>query len=512
MYLQELLKNCRYPYTIPDTAAVCDKKPDITAFTYDSRKAAPGFAFVCLSGARMDGHDFARSAYDGGCRVFFAEHALDLPKDAVTVLFDDTRAALPYLSDTLFEHPQRELTVIGVTGTKGKTTIANLIGSTLNAAGYPCGVIGTIGITYGGDWYPTVNSTPESYILHETFRKMADNGVKYVVMEVSSQSVFRHRIDGIQYDIAIFSNLSEDHIGGNEHPTFEHYKDCKKQLFSQCNFAVFNADDPYSAEFIAACKSPYVTCSLQTDADFRGGAVEPYSGGSIMGIRFPVANGTEEHTVSLRIPGAFNAENALEVIAVLRQLGLSFEEILPPLSLATVPGRFEILDVLPDCTVIIDYAHNEVSLKNLLTTVRAYQPKRMVCLYGSVGGRTTHRRKELAEVSGDLADFCIITTDNPDFEPPEQIIDEIASYYTEDSAPHISIVDRKEAILYALHHAEPGDALLFCGKGHETYQLVNGIHVPFSEKEIILEETAKMRRTEQPDARFAVKQTETEGR
>lgn len=466
---------------------------EISALVYDSRKAAPGCAFVCMTGARTDGHDFAPAAYSAGCRVFFAERALSLPQDAAVILFPDTRAALPYLSDALFGHPQKELTVIGVTGTKGKTTVANLTASVLNACGRNTGVIGTIGISYNGATYLTVNSTPESYVLHETFRNMADAGVKYVVMEVSSQALFRHRVDGIRFDIAVYTNLSEDHIGEGEHPDFEHYKACKKKLFSQCDYAVINACTPYSDEFISACASPYVTYGLSDTAMLSASEAAQWADDSVMGISFAVRDGNEEITASMRIPGLFSAENGLAVIAVLRRLGLSYEELLPPLARATVPGRFEILDVLPGCTVILDYAHNEVSMRNLLSTVRAYRPKRIVCLYGSVGGRTTHRRKELGTVTADMADFCIITTDNPDFEPPEQIIAEIAQYYTADSCPHVCITDRREAILYALHHARPGDVLLFCGKGHETYQIVNGVHVPFSEKAIILEETARMR-------------------
>lgn len=505
MRLDSLLAGCSLPYTVAQMShggmtRTCD------ALVYDSRKASPDTAFVALAGAKSDGHLYAEKAYELGARIFFAERALSLPEDATVILFENTRAALAMLSDVFFSHPQRELTVIGITGTKGKTTTAYLLASVLQANGYETGIIGTVGITYGGKTYPTVNSTPESYVLHKTFREMADAGVKYVVMEVSSQSLFTHRVDGIRFAYGVFTNLSEDHIGEGEHPSFAHYKDSKKHLFSMCEHAVLSMDSPYFDEFVQSCSCPYTTFGRDKSASFTASDIAPWRSETAMGVSFRCIEADKEHFISLRIPGAFNVQNALAAIAVLRRLGLSYEQILPPLARATVPGRFEIIDALPYITAVIDYAHNGISMENLLTTVRAYHPKRIVCLYGTVGGRTKHRREELGTVTADLADFCILTTDNPDFEAPEQIIADLIPYYNADTAPYVAIVDRKEAILYALHHAQVGDVLLFCGKGHETYQIVNGVHVPFSEKAIILEECARM--TEQaPQAAQKAKKT-----
>ena len=273
-----------------------------------------------------------------------------------------------------------------------------------------------------------------------------------------------------------------------------------------CEHAVLSMDSPYFDEFVQSCSCPYTTFGRDKSASFTASDIAPWRSETAMGVSFRCIEADKEHFISLRIPGAFNVQNALAAIAVLRRLGLSYEQILPPLARATVPGRFEIIDALPYITAVIDYAHNGISMENLLTTVRAYHPKRIVCLYGTVGGRTKHRREELGTVTADLADFCILTTDNPDFEAPEQIIADLIPYYNADTAPYVAIVDRKEAILYALHHAQVGDVLLFCGKGHETYQIVNGVHVPFSEKAIILEECARM--TEQaPQAAQKAKKT-----
>ena len=495
MNITKLLSESGIEYT----ASTADLTPwdgiCLSALVYDSRKASPDTAFVCLSGVRADGHDFAPAAYDLGCRIFFAEHALSLPDDALVIVCRDTRAALPYLSDAFFDHPQRELTLIGVTGTKGKTTVVNLIASAANDAGLPCGTIGTIGITYGDTLLPTVNSTPESYEIHHAFRQMADAGMKAVAMEVSSLALVRHRVDGIRFDIGVFTNLSEDHVSPIEHPDFDDYKKAKMRLFSMCDSALISADDEHTPDFIAACRCPHETYGFSQSADHKAENIAPWKTDTALGITFDLTSRGITHKASLKLPGDFNAHNAVCAAALLSHLGISYGEILPALSCATVPGRLEMLDAFDDCTVILDYAHNEMSMRSLLTTVRDYKPRRIICVYGSIGDRAQNRRRELAAVTGDLADYAIITTDNPGYEDPEAIVAEIASYYNDDMCPHTAIVDREAAVLHALSMARTGDVLLFCGKGHETYQLVRGIHVPFSEKAIILQYAKEHRRS-----------------
>lgn len=487
MTITKLLCESGIAYTVSQGDLTAWDGMDLSALVYDSRRASADSAFVCLPGVRVDGHDFAAAVYEAGCRIFFAEHPLDLPADALVIVCDDTRASLPYLSDAFFDHPQRELTLIGVTGTKGKTTVVNLIASAANDAGFGCGTIGTIGITYGDTLLPTVNSTPESYEIHRALRLMADAGMKAAAMEVSSLALVRHRVDGIRFDIGIFTNLTEDHVSPIEHPDFDDYKQAKMRLFSMCDFALISADDAHSPDFLAACRCPCETYGFAEAADHRAEHITPWKSDTALGISFDYLHGDDRKAVSIKLPGDCNAHNAVCALAVLSHLGLDGTAVLSALSRATVPGRMEMVDAFDDRTVIIDYAHNEMSMRSLLETVRTYHPRRIICVFGSIGDRAQNRRRELALVTGDLADYAIITTDNPGYEDPEAIVSEIASFYTDDMCPHTVIVDREAAVLHALNMARPGDVLLFCGKGHENYQLVRGIHVPFSEKEIILQ-------------------------
>lgn len=507
MLLTYLLRESKIEYDIP--RGMPDKDPDILDLIYDSRKAAPQTAFVCLNGVSTDGHHYAANAYRSGCRCFFTEHEVSLPDDAVIIICGDTRAALAALSDAFFEHPSDSLKLIGVTGTKGKTTVTSLIYSVLNKAGFPCGVIGSNGIRFGGQYRPTLNTTPESYELHKTFREMADSGIRYVAMEVSSQALFTHRVDGILFDIAVFTNLSEDHIGEGEHPDLAHYKRSKISLFRQCRFAVMNADDPVFRDFAAACVSPRLTFGIYQYADISASAVHAFNRSNTLGISFRCKYQTASFDCSMKLPGIYNVYNALAVIGVCLRLGVSPDSVALFLSESTVRGRFEIIPALSYCTVVIDYAHNAASMKNLLETVRSYHPHRIICLFGSVGGRTRGRRRELSEIAADLADFCILTSDNPNFENPSDIISEMERYFDDTSCPHVSIPDRSEAIRYALHMARDGDIILLCGKGHEDYQLINGIKVPFSEKEIVLKAAAALLpETQANDIAFSVRNRE----
>ena len=456
----------------------------------DSREARPGSLFFCLTGANADGHSYARAAYDQGARVFAVEHPVELPDDATVVAFSDTREAMAHLSAAFYGHPYRRLKLVGITGTKGKTTTALLIQKILTDQGISTGYIGTNGISYADKHFASVNTTPESLVLHRHLHNMTEAGVEAAVLEVSSQALWMHRVDGVDFDACLFTNLSRDHVGGCEHPTFEHYKNSKRALFTvhKAGAVICNADDP-SAEDMVGTAGVIRTSMTDPSCDWYADGVAPKREGARLGVAFTCHHGGESREGFLPLPGSFNVSNALLALAVCcDRFGVPVERALEALSRVAVAGRFEsvLVPTMPDVTFLLDYAHNQVSLQASLETLRAYHPKRLICLVGSVGDRTFERRAQLAEVAGRLADFCIVTSDNPGCEPPEQIIREMLAAFPEDGCPRVGIPDRAEAIAKAVAMAEPGDILLLAGKGHENYQLIGKERVPFSEREILL--------------------------
>ncbi|MCM1364373.1 MAG: UDP-N-acetylmuramoyl-L-alanyl-D-glutamate--2,6-diaminopimelate ligase [Faecalibacterium sp.] len=459
-----------------------DPEQQINDIAYDSRKARENVMFVCLTGARADGHNFAKSAYDNGCRVFLCEREIDLPNDAQIILCEDTRASLAVASCNLFEHPSKELAVIGITGTKGKTTVAHIVQSVLNSAGIKCGIIGTVGAGYDDVKLPTVNTTPESYELQKMFRLMLNAGCKAVAIEVSSLGLKFHRVDSTVFSLGVFTNLYPDHIGTNEHATFEEYAYWKKQLFPMCKKAIVNIDDAFSDDIISECKCPVVTYGYSEKADYRLDETQKVKLGHVLGVNFKFTHNDAQREYMISMPGDINAHNSLIAVAVADSLGVDSDSIKNGLSHVFVKGRGEIVETGKDYTILIDYAHNGVSLTSILDTVRAYEHNRIIALYGSVGGRTEIRRRELGLVSGAMCDLTIITSDDPDFEDPENIIKDIAAAVEEAGGKYVAIPDRAEAIHYAISIAQKGDILVFAGKGHEEFMKINGEKVPFSEK------------------------------
>ncbi len=496
MQLKQLLKAV---WTLKDSSGLED---EITDLVYDSRKATPGTMFFCLRGAKTDGHRYAVSAYENGCRHFVCDHPLDLPIDATQFCFDDTRATLADLSAAFYGYPAKQLTLIGVTGTKGKSTVATFIHQILNLNGKKCGLIGTTGAYIGDEYRPTANTTPESKELHKLFREMVNAGLKYCVMEVSSQAYLTGRVRGLQFEEAVFTNLSPDHIGPGEHRDFHDYQACKAALFRHTSHAVLNGDDGYSAAMIAGaeCERSYYGLAIyhpekgEDKTWLLADTVTRWQKQGRMGIGFDYRYGGIRYTVSLPLPGIFNVYNALAAAAVCRRLGLTHPNIALALEQVCVKGRFETVQLpgYPDTTFIIDYAHNGISLRSILEEIRSYRPRRVVCLFGSVGGRTEIRRKELGEVAAELADLSILTADNPDFEDPVAICDDIAAVMS--GADYVIVPDRAEAVRHAVRIARAGDVILFAGKGHEDYQLIKGEKVPFSERQILTETVAMLAR------------------
>lgn len=484
MILTKLFEKIEYTVLAGNASSV-----DVRCIEYNSMKIRGGELFVCLPGARVDGHSFAKSAYNAGCRAFLCERPVELPSDAFIAVTPDTRSALAEISATFYGYPAEKLHIIGVTGTKGKTTTALLIQSILENSGIPCAYIGSNGVIINGRHVETVNTTPESRELQHYFATMVAEGVTHAAIEVSSQALEHNRVQGLDFDVCIFTNLSPDHIGEGEHASFEEYRDAKRKLFSDyvTKLAVINADDEASEYMVRGAGVPTVTFSMKGDADFSGSGCDIYRDETSLGITFACENGGTITKVTMRTPGLFSASNGLAAIAACSYFGVSVESSAEILARTPVNGRFEVVDGLAGRTFIVDYAHNGLSLTSALKVLRQYDPTRLICVFGSVGGRTRGRRRELAEAASALADYCIITSDNPDFEEPSEITDEIVNYFDK-STPYEVIVDREKAVRRAVSMAEVGDIVLFAGKGHERYQLVRGEKVAFCERDIIKDE------------------------
>lgn len=456
---------------------------------YDSRKACPGAVFVCMKGARVDSHEFCSQVYEEGTRVFVTEHPVSLPQDAVVIQVENGRKALAYLSAARFGYPDRKMVTIGVTGTKGKTTTTHMIQAILEACGKKVGMIGTNGAYFAGVAEPTRNTTPESYQLHEYFSRMVEAGCQYMVMEVSSQAFKMHRTDGIFFDYGIFTNISPDHIGPDEHADFEEYLACKSMLFQQCRIGIANLDDAHTHQVTAHADCPIYTYSLEQEADFQAKRIRYVAEVGFVGLEFDVT-GRLEADVKVSVPGKFNVSNAMAALSVCSFFHLPKEQVRHALEHLHVNGRMEIAYASDLCKVVIDYAHNAVSMESLLKTLRDYHPARLVVVFGCGGNRSKDRRYSMGEMAGRLADLSIITADNSRYEKVEDIIEDIKSTLIPTGGAYLEIPDRREAITYAITHAEKGDMIAIIGKGHEDYQEVNGIRTHFLDREVVDEVVA----------------------
>ena len=459
---------------------------EITTLINDSRKAEKGSVFVCISGAVSDGHSYAADVAAKGAAALVVEHEVDVPADVTVILVKDTRYALALMSAAYFGYPAEKMKIIGITGTKGKTTTTYMIKSILDGVGHKVGLIGTIEAIIGEKHIPAANTTPESYTIHKYFAEMAEAGCDCVVMEVSSQGLMLHRTAGIPFEIGIFTNLGKDHIGPNEHKDFEDYKRCKGLLFRQCRLGIANVDDKYFKDVFRNATCRVETFGFSENADLRAENIKLVSRPGYLGVAYHVS-GLMDFDVEIDIPGKFSVYNSLTAIAVCRHFQVPVEKIKEVLKQAKVKGRIEMIKVSDEFTLMIDYAHNAMSLESLLTTLKEYNPKRLVCLFGCGGNRSRDRRYEMGEVSGRLADLTIITSDNPRFEEPQDIIDDIKIGIGRTDGKYVEICDRKEAIKYAIANGQPGDVIVLAGKGHEDYQEIRGVKHPMDERVLIAE-------------------------
>ncbi len=463
-----------------------DLEREVSAVAYDSRKVTEGSLFICIRGAASDGHRFVPDVIQKGAAVLVVEEPVEAPAEVTVIRVPDTRYAMAFISAAWFGHPARELKTIGITGTKGKTTTTYMVKSILENAGYKVGLIGTIEAVIGSKVIPASHTTPESYIIQQYFREMADAGCDAVVMEVSSQGLMLHRTQGFIFDYGIFTNIEPDHIGPNEHRDFDHYLSCKALLLKQCRIGIVNRDDEHFDRVIEGHTCTLETYGFSKEADLRAEEAHLVGGEGYLGISYHV-KGLLDFPVEIDIPGRFSIYNSLTAIAICRHFNVSEENIVRALKVAKVKGRIELVKVSDQFTLMIDYAHNAMALESLLTTLKEYHPHRLVCLFGCGGNRSRLRRYEMGEVSGKLADFTIITSDNPRDEDPQAIIDDIRTGIAKTDGKYTEIIDRKEAIAYAIHHGEPGDIIVLAGKGHEDYQEIKGKKYPMDERVLIRE-------------------------
>lgn len=462
----------------------------VTGICMDSRKVTEGNLFICISGYQSDGHDFIPKALEAGATSLVVEKDVDVPDDITVVKVKDGRVALALLSAAWYEHPSKDMCVIGLTGTKGKTTTAHMIKKILEEAGKKVGMIGTNGAFIGDEKVAVEikNTTPESFDLQHILRIMKDEGCSHVVMEVSSQGLKLNRVLGIDFDYGAFLNLSPDHISPNEHADFAEYKECKMMLFNMVKKSVIFLDNEHSDDFLDIAPNP-VTVSLKSKADYYVTDIQNLWDGSMFGVEFILHRGEDsQEKISVAMPGYFNAENAAIACALTSLEGVPANVQDAALKKVSVKGRTQIIpEALSVACMVIDYAHNAFSSECVLQMLREYKPKRLIALFGCGGNRAAARRIGMGEVAGKMADLSVITMDNPRFESMADINKGIIEGIEKNNGKYICIDDRKDAIYYVMDHAEPGDIIALLGKGHETYQEIEGKRYDFSEEEVILQ-------------------------
>lgn len=483
MKLKELLGELDY------TLYNGSEDTQITELVCDSRRIVPGCLFVCIRGTVFDAHEFIDQAIEQGAAAIITEYEVEITRKRENTAFvsaADCRNTLARVSAAYFGYPARELFTIGITGTKGKTTTAFMIKEILEHCGYKTGLIGTIEIITGARHIESENTTPESYEVQKYFREMADNGCKCVVMEVSSQALMMKRCEGILFDIGVFTNLEPDHIGPKEHASFEDYLRCKSLLFKQCRVGIFNGDDEHFGQILKGHTCQVETYGLKEGAGLRAVNIRYVHEPGRISTEYDIEGMENMHVVSC-LPGKFTIYNSLCAIAVTRHLKADAEKLKEALAVARVRGRVEPVKVSDKFILMIDYAHNAMSLKSILETLREYNPKRLVCVFGCGGNRSKLRRFEMGEVSGRLADLTIVTSDNPRDEEPLDIIKDIRGSIEKTGGEFIEIENRKEAIRYAIENGREGDIIVLAGKGHETYQEIKGVKYPMDERVLIQE-------------------------
>ena len=471
-----------------------DIDKEIKGIESNSKNIKENYMFVAIKGFDRDGHDYISEAIKKGATVVVIEEGFDLkgvkfPDEITIILAKNTREFLAISSSNFYGNPSKKFKLIGVTGTKGKTTTTFMIKEILEKAGKKVGLIGTIAIYINGKKIKNSDrTTPESLELQQTFAKMVEEGVEYVVMEVSSQSLKLHRVDGCEFDLAVFTNLSEDHISAKEHPDINDYFESKLKLFYMCKTGFVNIDDLYGAKIPAMFPENDITrYGIDNSGDFLAKDITITN--SYVDFKAKLIDRNER--VKVDIPGRFTVYNALAAICICKKLGIDSEIIKEALLNIKVPGRSEMVDNKLEIPIMIDYAHSPESLQNILKAVKSYTRGRVISVFGCGGDRDARKRPIMGEISGKIADYTILTSDNPRTEEPKAIIDEIEEGIKKTKGKYEVIVDRKEAIKKAIKMANKTDIIVLAGKGHETYQEINGKKYDFDERTIVKEIVGK---------------------
>ncbi len=449
----------------------------------DSRSQMKDGLFFCIPGTRFDAHDFAQQAVDNGCVALVVERKL--PVQAAQIVVNDVRGAMARIAAAFYGHPARKLKLLGVTGTKGKTTTSYLIKSICEHAGYRCGLIGTNGNMIGSEMLKSELTTPDPIDLQRLFRQMVDAGVDVVSMEVSAHALALRKLEGLQFEAAVYTNLSQDHLDFFE--TMENYGEAKRMLFApeKTRNAAFNADEDSTARMMEGLQVPAILYGIRENCDLYARDIEI----SEDGVSFLLnLQGMHSVSVDLRLTGMFNVYNAMAAAASALILGIDLEKIKAGLeAVTTVPGRVEMLETHTPYRMILDYSHSPDALESILRTVRVFTRGKLIALFGCGGDRDQAKRPIMGRIGGQLADFCILTSDNPRREDPYAILASIEEGIRKTDGAYVVIEDRREAIRYAMKIARAGDVIVLAGKGHETYQEIQGIKHPFDEKVVVQE-------------------------
>ena len=463
---------------------------NIEGIENNSKNVKKGYLFVAIQGFSTDGHQYVENAIENGATAIMVQEGSNLkgmkiPDDITVVMAKDTREGLAIVSDNFYNHPSRKFKLIGVTGTKGKTTTTFMIKEILEKAGHKVGLIGTIATYINGKMIEeSSRTTPESLELQKTFAEMVKQEVEYVVMEVSSQSLKLHRVDGCDFNLVVFTNFSEDHISEKEHPDMKDYFESKLKLFKMCDNGIINVDDLQVSKIPKLFpESNILTYGIDNYCEVLAKDVTITN--SYVDFRVKVSDRNERVKVS--IPGRFSVYNALAAICVAKKIGISSDKVIEALAQIRVPGRSEMVENKKEIPIMIDYAHSPESLQNILSAVKSYTRGKVISVFGCGGDRDKAKRPIMGEISGRIADFTFITSDNPRTEKPEEIVAEIEKGIKKTKGNYKVVVDRTEAIKEAIAMATKLDIIVLAGKGHEPYQEINGEKLPYDERIIVKE-------------------------